>query len=228
MSLTIDGIEPVVCKDSQPRLLSIKATSTLYKPADQLHIQVGVVAQGATALKALQENNKKIAEVIKSLQGVGLSEKEYQTGHFSIRPIYAEPPQPTPANWHPYITGFEVTNSLAIQTEQLKKAGELIDQVTQAGANSIDNIQFTLKDPRSYRKEAIAQAALIALEEAQALATATRSQLKSIFSLSVGEEESSLPRHGVYLAKAVRAPNTSIISGDIEVSASVSIGFEIE
>src|SRR5262245_25391939 len=99
------GLEPIQNAQPLPRLLHVKGTATVYKPPDQLQMQVRVVSQGTTALKALQENNQKMVEVIKSLQAGGLSEKEYKTGRFSIQPIYAERPHSAPMNWRPYITG---------------------------------------------------------------------------------------------------------------------------
>ncbi len=205
--------------------LSIRGRASSYVPADHLNLSAGVLTHGATAMEALQENNDKMEKVISSLQQAGLKESDYKTGRFSVQPLYKQQPHPLPANWRQEIIGFEVNNNLSIQTEKIHEAGNIIDALAQAGANSIDNIQFTLNNQRPHYEEALARAVINARSEAQVLSKTAQVQLGRVLKIVAGEE-GPLPR-GVYLAKSFAAERVPIVSGDIEISAEVSIVYEL-
>lgn len=209
--------------------LTVRGQASLYKPANELHLNLGVVTQGQTAEEVLKENNTTMHKIIESIEIVGLRDSEYQTGQFSVDPIYSQRPKLPPPNWQPQIVGYRVTNTIAIKTEKIKLAGELIDNAAGAGANRIDNLWFGLKDFRLYRAEAITEAATNATVDARTLSKAMHVVLQKILSVSLDDACSIVgtPK-GPTFVRAMLGESAPIQRGDIEIRASVTIVYEIE
>lgn len=208
-----------------PKLV-VSGASVLRKPSDQLTMNVSVVTQGNTAVKALADNNQKMNAVIESLKKAGLEKGEYQTGQFNIQPVYSIPPKNPPPDWKAIITGYDVTNSLNIRTLKLDKAPTIIDAVSAAGANQISNINFGLADPGKHKEEAIQTAAKSAIADAAALADAANLRLIRILNISL-EQPQVYPRAKMMAFAAAEGNGTPIEAGDVEVNANVSITYEI-
>ncbi len=208
-----------------PKLV-VSGSSQVRKPSDLLTINISVVTQGDTAVKALSDNNGNMSGVIESLKRAGLEKGEYQTGQFSIQPMYSIPPKNPPPDWKAVITGYEVTNTLNIITKKLDKAPAIIDAASKAGANKISNINFGLADPGLHKQEAIKAATTNAITDATALAEAAN--LKLIRVLNISSEQPQVYPRAKMLAFATGAGNeTPIEAGDVEVNANVSITYEI-
>ena len=214
---------------SKVSTLSVRGNAEMFKPADLLSMTVGVVTQGDNAESSLKENSLTMQDIMDNLESLGLSENEVSTGQFSIRPIYSERPHSPPPNWQPQIIGYEVTNSLNIKTDKIKLAGAIIDSATNAGANTIDHMHFGLKDPRMYREEAIAAASTYAIADAVALSKAAKVNLRRVHSVSLDDARMiSAVARVPYLAKGIEMETIPIEPGDVQVSASVTIVYEID
>lgn len=214
--------------------LSLVGHATLHKPADELHLTIGVVTLASDAETTLKNNNKAMQSVVTSLIKAGLKESEFETGRFNIQPTYSPQPKNPPEDWKPSINGYEVTNSISIKTEQIDLAGVIIDEASKAGANSIDHLSFELKDPKIYRDEAITLAAATVIKEAKTLAGATGQKLVRLLFVTLDEAPrpaSYLPKNArLYMAASPGAGGESlapIAPGTVAVSASISVTYEI-
>ena len=213
-----------------PRL-TLTGQAMLHKPADELCLTVGVVTLAIDAETALKNNNANMQAVTASLKKVGLGDDEYETGHFNIRPTYTPTPKNPPQDWKPSINGYEVSNSVNIKTSQMKLAGTIIDAASKSGANSIDNIRFQLKDANIHRDEAIAAAAAVAIKEAETLAKATGQKLMRLLLVTLDEAAgvAPMPRAApmMFRAASYSGEPTPILPGSVDVSASVTVVYEI-
>lgn len=206
--------------------LSVRGYAVLSQPADQLNISLGVVSQGKNAKEALLKNNTQMNQLIKALENSGLGENDYQTGDFSINPLYSPRPRDAASDWSPEIIGFEVRNSLDVTTDQIDKAGTFIDAAASAGANSINHIQFQISDPQKHRDALIRAATKNAIEDAKSLSQAADVQLIKITAISIDSSQIGAPRQ--FMMKAMAAENTPIAAGDVEMSAGVTIVYQID
>jgi uncharacterized protein YggE len=215
--------------DDTPKL-TVRGEAELHKPADRLQLRVGVVTEDPAATTALQENSRRMEAVIQALEKVGLTEQEYETGHFSVRPVYSRRPRNADPEWRPQITGYEVTNSLVVRTKKLKLAGRLIEAANGAGANSID-ISFDLADPRTHRDEAISTATANARSDAATLSRAAAVQLVRVLSVNLDQAGWHPPvptmARGMAMAEAAGAA-PPIRPGEVTVRATVTLVYEIE
>ena len=209
--------------------LTLSAQAILHKPADELQLKVGVVTLGDTAESTVAENSAKMQAVIDSLEAAGLCSDDYETGLFSIHPTFTPYPKNPPQDSKPSINGYEVSNSINIHTDKLDMAGKLIDVANKAGANSISDIRFGLKDPREYRTEAIHEAAAHAASDAQTLAMATQVRLVRVLSISLDNTQVNTPKvSAAYVAKAMNGEaSLPIEPGEVTITVSVSLVCEI-
>jgi uncharacterized protein len=208
--------------------IALSAQGTIYKPADELQMNIGVVTFKDTAEEALHENSQKIAAVIESLKASGLTNLDYETGHFSINPTYTPYPKNPPPDWKQSINGYEVSNTIFIHTSQINSAGKIIDAANQAGANNINAISFVLHDPRTYWNEALTLAVENAINDAQIIAKAANLKLVRVLSIAMENNHYVAPRGGAYAAKISDYSNIpSIEAGEVKITANVNLTYEI-
>lgn len=212
--------------------LSVKGEVTLRKPANELHLTVGVLTEGKNADNALKSNSDKMKSVLEAIQKAGLAKDEFQTGQFSIQPTYTVRPKNPPEDWRSEINGYQVSNQINVKTSKIGLAGEIIDAASRAGANTIDNIMFTLSDPQAHRADAITAATQNALANASVLAKAANVSLVRVMELSLDNafENPRMIRPNLFLAKAASSDEllTPIEPGDVEVKANVNLVYEIK
>lgn len=218
--------------DATPEIpkLTLTAHSTIARPADELQLSIGVVTMGADASVALADNSSKMESVIAALQNAGLTNADYQTGLFSIRPTYTPYPKEPPPDWKPSIAGYEVSNSIAIKTQKLELTGTVIDAASKAGANSIENVHFDLHDPQAYWHEALSLATANAIGDAQVIAAAAHVQLGRLLSVSLNNNDQISPRgNNVFFAKAMGSAESlpPIEAGKVDIKASINVTYEL-
>lgn len=209
--------------------ITLSAQALIFKPADELQITIGVIEQGDDAESVLAANSGKMQAVITSLEAIGLTKEDYQTGRFNIHPTYTPYPKDPPPNWKQTINGYEVTNNIAVKTDKIFLAGKMIDAANKAGANSIENIHFSLRDARSYWHEAISKATTNAINDANVIAQAAGVKLGRLISVTLDNTNTINPRsNNIYFAKSMGNESLPPIeAGNVSISASVSIVYEI-
>ena len=128
-------------------------------------IRIGVETRARTADAAAEENGDRMANVMDALQRREIADEDIQTVDYSIR---AE------IDWEDderRILGYVVSNSVSVKVRDVDQVGDVLDAVTDAGANNIHGIQFTFDDPSELREQARAEAMADAQGKAEALAT---------------------------------------------------------
>lgn len=162
----------------------------------------------------------------------GLSTNELQTGQFSITPIFTQRPRDASKDWVPKIASYRVTNKLIVKTTNLSLIGKLIDQTSKLGANTIDQISFSLNDPQKFRKAAIDKAVKNAKDDAYNLAQAADVGIKRILNIHLddaGIRPPPMKSPMLFTTRSAQAaPTTPIESANVEINASVTIIFEID
>ncbi len=214
--------------EQTPKLV-VKGEASVFKPADQMEVSLGIVTTDENSNVALNENNKRMHQVIANLKALGLDESDYQTGHFRIQPIYRKPARnERPEEVHQVIDRYEVTNAIQIKTQKLPLADKIIGAAVQGGVNQVDQLNFNLNNPQLYRAEAIQLAAQNAISDAQALAGAAGVKLTRVLYLSL-DHWNNFPHlpGATMMARAVAGNETPLEAGNVEIHATVQMTFEI-
>ncbi len=220
-------------EEPTPAELHVRGEAKIMVAPDQVSVVLGVTSEAGSAKKAIASNNRKMNEVIRALQLLGLSESDYKTRRFNVQPIWSSRPKGADKQWSSKIVAYRVDNSLHVTTQQLDVLGELIAATTEAGANQVNSIHFSLANPRQYRAKVIASAMANAEADAYALAEASGDQIERTLSLRLDNAAASIARPNVAAMKsrmmmdslAEAAP--PIDAGDITVSASVSVVYQL-
>lgn len=217
--------------DSIPKM-TIKGEASIFKPADQMEVNLGVLTSGEDPSKATEVNNKKIEQIITNLKTLGLDEADYKTGHYHVEPIYLKPAKDSESDPRK-ISHYEAFNSIRIKTQKIALADQIFKAAVEGGANKIGEIDFNLNNPQAYRGEAIKLAAHNALSDASNLAAATDVKIKRILDLSLDNWQNN-PRPYL-MAKSVQSrsyqsdlASTQVIEpGESEIHVTVNMIVEI-
>lgn len=209
------------------RVLSVTGTGQAFIKPDIAYIYVGVHTENPTAADAVSENNAQTAKVIDALKKWGVDAKDIHTSNFSIWPI----DRYDPATGSP--TGeknYAVDNTVYVTVRDLTKIGSLLDTLVQAGANTINSIQFDLADKTAAMKEARAVAMKNAQEQAQELAGLANVSLMEITNISYADSTpyvyAEFGRGGGGGSPA--QANVPIEPGQMTITATVSVTYGIK
>ena len=149
---------------TEPTGITVMAQGKATGKPDLAMITIGVETRNAEARAAAEENDDRMADVMAAILELGVAEEDIQTVDYSVR---AE------IDWDDderRVIGYVVSNSVMLKLREVDKAGDVLDAVTEAGANNIYGIQFTFDDPAVLREEARAEAMAQARDKAEALA----------------------------------------------------------
>jgi uncharacterized protein YggE len=190
---------------------------------DQAQMDVGVVTRAPTAQAAAEENARKLEAVLAALRKALDPAAEIKTVSYTLSPNYVYPRE----GGEPKVTGYVASNTVRVRTTDLKRVGAVIDAATQAGANDVQNLQFSLKNDSSVQAEALRQAAAEARAQAEAMAAALNVKvLRVLFVDEVGATvRPFLPQ--AMEARVASDAQTPVEPGTVEVRATVSVTVEI-
>jgi uncharacterized protein YggE len=191
---------------------------------EEAEVDVGVVTEAAEAQEASRRNAEKLDATLKSLREALGPAAKFETVSYSLHPVYN---RPEPRS-EPVVTGYTATNVVRVLEIPLDSVGKVIDVATSAGANTVRNIAFRLKDEEGVRARALRLAAADARGKADALAEALGVRIVRILSVIEGEPDvvRPMPMYRAELAMAEAAP-TPVEPGSIEIRASVTLVVEI-
>jgi len=119
-------------------VITVSGSASTSADPDRVVVSFGLETQATTASQATQENAQKMNAVINAVKSLGITEKDISTSMFSVFPVYDRTGQ--------FVTGYRTSNIVTVKTEKLEMAGQLIDTATDAGANRVNSIFFTLSD----------------------------------------------------------------------------------
>lgn len=189
-------------------------------------VELGVETQGDTAKIATSRNAEVMSQVHASLLSAGIKKEDLKTSSFNLSPQYHYP-KGEPA----VLTGYLASNILRITVrgEDLKRIGEIIDLASDAGANKVRNILFTVENSQELEMELLAEAVKNGKLKAQVMAEAADVRLGKLLDLS--SYSSSIMPYRMALQDESYAlmakANTPIEPGEIKLSARVSIRYDV-
>ncbi len=194
---------------------SITATgeASVSASPDQATVGVSVSNTALTAIDASNQNATQTSAVIAALRAVMANSDTLKTVAYSLNPIY---------NNAGTLTGYTATNSIQVTTGDLSSTGKLIDTATQAGATRIQSLSFGLKDSQPLRAQALKLAAGQAQTQVAAIAAGLGVKLGNVIAASDGSSVSPLIANTPGIAAS-----TPIVTGAVQVSASVRLQVEI-
>jgi uncharacterized protein len=211
-----------------PPLSSIRVTAEARVTAkpDRVQIDVGVITHAASSEQAAMENARKADAVLAAVRRTLGSAGVLKTVSYSLNPNYKYRPnaEPTP-------DGYTASNVVQVTLDDLAKIGTVIDTATAAGANRVQDIEFTLRDQDAVRAQALREAATRARTDAEVLAGALGLKVMRVLNVEEnGGQFVPLRFTAARLAApaaAINAPPTPVEGGTLDVTANVTLSVEV-
>ena len=204
--------------------MSVNGTGRIFLTPDIGYIAIGVHSENEDAAEAVADNNAQSQQVAVALDGYNIKPEDIQTQNFSIYPQ-----QQYNVDGKPTGTTYIVDNTVFVTIRDLDQIGEILNAVIDAGANSINNIQFDIADKDTAVTEARQAAIDNAESQAVALAEAagvTLGEIKNINSFSPGYPVPFMDgRGGGMMAVESSVP---VSPGQMTITAEVNVVYIIE
>ena len=217
--------------------LVVSGSGTVYLEADCVSVTMGVELSGTDLTSLQQRVNATIATICDALTAAGLDEKNISTDQFYVSPVYDYSGSydsysaSSAAGGQELISGYTISNTLSIQTNDLERIGAYIDAAFAAGANSFNSIHFSAKDDSAARRQALEQAVADAREKAEIIATAAGRAIEGVVEIREGGVNSyaktSYDGWNSYAAAETAAAGATVRASQVVVSANVQITYEI-
>lgn len=211
--------------DETVRSINVSGVGRVKAEPDVADISLGVTFQDKEAGGASQQAAEAMDAVVTALLGIGIAEADIQTTSLSLSPVY---------DWEsetPEITGWQANNMVNVTIRDIDSVGAVVDTATAAGANSINEISFRVEDPTE--AEAAARSAAVADAQAKAdqLAADAGVEITGIITITESSDQQPQPlymeRDEMALAAGDAMASTPVLPGEVEVSVSVFIQYEI-
>lgn len=205
-----------------PRTLSMSGHGEVQAAPDQAQVTAGVTTAAPTAAAALSANTARMKTVFAALEKMGVPEKNIQTVNFSVSPQYTNGADNQP----PRLTGYQVSNDVSLRLDNVGRLGAALDALVGAGANQMNGISFSIRDPAPLLDKARADAVANARARAQTYARAAGVTLGPILSISEGGGDAPRPLYKAVMMSAARA--VPVAAGEESVTADVAMVWEIQ
>lgn len=206
-------------------------------------LSLGIEAQEKTVAQAQNAARDAMSKVLAALKTKNVAEKDIRTQTFNIQPVkqWLEPvPIPRGAPEPQYkpppkevIIGYRVSNTVTVKIRKIDDAGPIIDAVASAGGDltRINSIGFTIEDAAPFRAQAREKAVKDAMAKAQQIASAAGVTLGKVTYITESggfvPKVSDVRSFGGAMALSTEAAPTPISPGEVELSVSVQMVFEM-
>ena len=187
---------------------------------------LAVETMSPDAKQAAQDNANIMTKVKHAVIGAGASPDKIETDNYTMYPVYEYDKGKVKSR------KYEVNNRMKVVVEDLTKAGAVMDAAISAGANRIENIMFTVRNPGKYKDDALREAAQDARRKADIIAASLGKTVTNIISVTDNSVRVS-PRNYMMNAKMAggndmaESVTTPMEGGDAKVESSVTVVFEI-
>lgn len=228
--------------EEKTRTITVSGEAEVRVAPDQVIISMTVINKEKSLTAAKKSNDMTIKELIFYFtETLKIDPKHVQTDHLSVDPVYFN------CNRHDEQEGS--CDSLKIQYHTLEKGVQLrLDDLSkyeaviaksfELGVNKVSDIQFISTELRKHKDKARELAAIAAKEKAQAMATTLGMELGKPITINLNaanwsyrnQRSSRMLQNSMQNIAGISSggQGSSLAVGQINVSASVSVSFDME
>jgi uncharacterized protein len=229
--LTLAMIGCVSAADSSNNhVIQVSGSGSVTGTPDRVQISFAVETDNPDVKIAQANNALAMNTVVDALAAAGVPRDQMKTTDYTITPVYQDNNNGILSS---NIKTYQVTNTLQVTLRDTNVTGQIIDAAVTAGANKVNSIQFMLSDEQAQvlRSQALSKAVTNARADANAVAAALNVTITGTQEADISQGYtpvvySNYDTLALSSAKAAAAP-TPIQSGDITVSAQVSVTYTI-
>ena len=206
--------------------LTLSSSGEARTTPDQATISLGVMTEGTTAAVAMQRNRERMNSIVAAIRAAGIAEKDIQTSGLSLNPQYAHE-----NNRAPRVTGYQASNQVTLNVNDLARLGPVVDAVVAAGANQVNGISFGLQNTDAASDEARRTALRNLQRKAELYSQATGHRIVRLVTLAESGGYQPRPPMPMYRSRAVMMEAadaaTSVSPGEVQVRVDVTAVYEL-
>ncbi len=207
---------------SQPRTISVSGTGRVSVVPDVADLRLGVTITTKTVESARSANATVMTGVIGALRELAIAPEDIQTTNLTLSPAYDYSSNRNP----PRLTGYTLTNAVAVTVRDLATVGAVIDGSLGAGATSLDSISFRNRESAAAENAARQAAVADARAKAEVLAAAAGVSIAGVAAITeAGTAEVAPMDRGGMAKMAMADASTPVEAGTNEIAISVSVTF---
>ncbi|QGQ99066.1 DUF541 domain-containing protein [Paenibacillus psychroresistens] len=194
---------------------------------DVAYLSIGLSTKAATAKEAQSKNAEGFINVQKVLfDTYKLDKKDVVTSGFQVQPNYTYT-----KNDEPKITSYSANQTIQITYRDLAKIGILLDDLSAAGVNQMNGIQFDTEKRQEYEIQAIDNAMSNAALKAKAIAKNAGKELKGVINVVQGGASAmpiNINRGMMDTMKLASSESiaTSISAGELKIITTITVQYE--
>jgi uncharacterized protein YggE len=227
VTMALVGCAAAATDTASEHVIQTAGTGNVIGTPDRAQVTFAVQTENIDVKLAQAENADKMARVHDALIAAGIPKDALKTTGYNIYPVYED----STGLLKPKIKTYQVTNRLTVTLHNVSRTGDIIDMAVANGINEADSIQFMLSDEKQQelRTEALKEAVSRAKSDADTISAAMGTTITGIQRAETGSAYSPVYFQNYALdgASAKSAAATPIQSGDITVSATVTITYTI-
>ena len=201
--------------------ITVTGSGSVMGTPDTATVALGVQTTASTAVAALNENNARVAALIRALVRSGVAKKDLQTSGLNLWDN---------TNSNGTVTGFTVSNDLTVTLHHIKTAGAAIDAAANAVGNGIqlNGITLSISHDSALLAQARGRAIRNARTAAGQIAHAGGSSLGGLVSVVDLENQNTeiLPLAG-FATAAGALKSVPVEAGSQSVSVQVKAVFDL-
>lgn len=198
--------------------ITVTGTGTTYGEPDMAIVDLGVDSVDTDITVASAKTDEVAKALLETFTTLGIDRKDVRTSYFNT---FRETPYGT--DGAPGEAVYHVQNIMSVTVRDISKVGQLVTDSITAGANVVNNIQFTLSNSSELEGEARNLAMQNASSKAQELAELAKVELGDIVMITDSSYNVPVP---MPYAREVASP-ASVATGQLGVTATITVRFEI-
>ncbi|HEX7950420.1 MAG TPA: SIMPL domain-containing protein [Candidatus Limnocylindrales bacterium] len=201
--------------------LTVQGIGKVTVVPDVARIYLGVTLTKPTVKEARNAAARSMTDILAAIKGLGIADKDIQTTGLSLSARYAE-------NSSTKIVGYIISEQVQVTVRDLDKAGDVVDTATAKGATDVNGISFELADPAKALDDARAAAIAAARTSARAMASAAQVTLGAVVSVADASAPTPIYYGATFGAAPMADVKTPVQPGTQDVSATVTVVFELD
>ena len=214
----------------QRNILTVSGTKDLEVAPDQAEILVQVITNATTAKDASNQNKLLVSKVMAEIQSEGVAKSDIETQDVYLNKL---------TDWDYQAQkqidrGYQQVTTLKVTVKNLDNTGSVLDAAITGGANSIQDVSFSLTPAAEaqYKKDALDAATQMAADKAKILAGAAGATLGKVTAINENSYVVTPWRYAgammdVASSKAAGAAPTPINPQKVSLSVSVTVSYEL-
>jgi len=185
---------------------------------DRAWITVSAESRASSPRDAQRKNAEAMKPVQDRLRAAGVPDEAIKTTAYDLQPDWDY------SGNRRVLRGYVARNTIDVRIDNIDRVGELLDMVVNAGATSVENIRFDLKERERIERDALRLAVADARARATAAAAGAGMSVDRIIRIDEqGVSSPPIPLRRESLQASVAAAAPPVAAGSMEVRAHVTV-----